>query len=83
MSRAMGREFRREGSRATPLGKDLEGPRFKTHGPMSAGLAASLIYLIVPFPLGGGGNIYFPSLLSAWPQNGFPIIAYKQNLYHR
>lgn len=56
-----------------PAENDRSNEPFKNR-PTSTGLADSFIYLIVPFPL----KKYFSSALSAWPQNDFPIIAYKQ-----
>ena len=67
--RTAGALFRHQGLSCGPRG-GLPVP----NRPTSTGLADSFIYLIVPFPL----KKYFSSALSAWPQNDFPIIAYKQ-----
>ena len=69
-----GRKPMKEGRRGMPLENDCSKEQFQTNRPTSTGLADSFIYLIVPFPL----KKYFSSALSAWPQNDFPIIAYKQ-----
>lgn len=60
--------------RIPPAAENLMGQRFQTDRLTSTGLADPFIYLIVRSPF----KKYFSSVLSAWPQNDFPIIAYKQ-----